>query len=153
MFYDHPTSQPPRLLAASVDAGVAAAEERALRIFPSMQRGQQASATPAEPPPVAKPVDQAEEEALRLFPSMRPKAAPPVAAPAPPPAPAQPAAATQVPEAYAFSVPDDLKHLGLIDDPALAELYSQIATESGLSQAAAQRLLEVHLRSTFGALP
>jgi hypothetical protein len=47
-------------------------------------------------------------------------------------------------------VPDDLKHLGLAHDEQRFQEFTTVAREMGLSQSAAQRLVDLHLRQKHG---
>jgi len=54
------------------------------------------------------------------------------------------------PAEYQFEVPADLQDLGLQPDPVAAKEFSQLARGLGLSNRAANDLLALHLRATYG---
>lgn len=106
-------------------------ENIAAKLFPNT--GAASNPTPAAPLEASKPtIEQdpkpAEDLAARLFPHTD----------------------DGVPEAYKFSVPEDLAHLGLVHDEARYQEFSTLAKSMGLSQSRAQALVEHHLRAAYG---
>ncbi len=55
-----------------------------------------------------------------------------------------------VPAQYVFTVPNDLKHLGLVHDEESHKTFSDTARKMGLSQEKAQELVDLHLRKAYG---